>query len=522
MKRLEQLPLHPFLFAAYPVMALLAYNLGEIHPVDGLRALCVTLAVAAVLWLALRFVLRSGAKASLITTLVMILGFSYGHVYQVLVGVSVGGLLIGRHRVLLVIWALVLLGGAAWVIRRKTIPGGLTAVLNIVAALALVLPVVQVGSAQVQAWVAGPGENNTAAPGVVALHPPANEPLPDVYYIILDAYTRDDVLQRVFNYDNRPFINGLEKLGFVVTEQSRSNYAITRLSIPSSLNMNYLDAIGPPLDPNAKDAAWLDRITKENALRLSLENIGYKTVAFESAYGMTDMKDADIYLSPRPTSLASAQVGLGINPFEAMLLQTSIGRAVIDGRVKLNQLTGAHIPDPNKGFRDLILFDFDEMGSVPKIPGPKFVWIHVMSPHPPYIFTADGGIAPTKGVFTLADQVSGNGSPDEHRAYADQVNYINTRTLEAVKEILANSKTPPIIVIQGDHGAFHVTPEDRMKNLNAYFLPYGGSPQVYDSISPVNTFRVIFNRYFGADLPLLPDRHYYSDILKPFQLTPIP
>ncbi len=67
-----------------------------------------------------------------------------------------------------------------------------------------------------------------------------------------------------------------------------------------------------------------------------------------------------------------------------------------------------------------------------------------------------------------------------------------------------------------------MTPEDRMKNLNAYYFPDGGSPQVYDSVSPVNTFRIIFNRYFGADLPLLPDRHYYSNIVKPFELTPIP
>jgi hypothetical protein len=521
MKSLIDRPLHPFLFAAYPVLALLAWNLGELQPIAGLRALVLSLLLAGGLAWVLSRLLHDSAKGAILTSLGAVLFFSYGHVYQVTEGVSLAGLVVGRHRVLLVIWAAVLIGVSVWATKVRAIPAGLTRFLNITMALALVLPLLQIGSYQVRELSKG-FQTTTAPASPVALAPPAGQPLPDVYYIILDAYTRQDVLERVFSYDNRPFIQGLRDLGFVVTDHSRSNYAITRLSIPSSLNMNYLDKLGPPLDPNAKDAAWLDRICKGNAVREALSSLGYKTVAFESAYGMTDWQNADIYLSPRPASLADARAFGGLNPFEAMLVQTSLGRAVIDGRVKLNELLGAHIPDPNKEFRDRILFAFDRLGRVPEIPGPKFVWVHIMSPHPPYIFTADGGIASQQGVFTLADQVSGSGSPDERTAYAGQVNYINTRVLQAVKQILANSKTPPIIVIQGDHGAFHVTPEDRMKNLNAYYFPNGGSPQVYDSISPVNTFRVIFNRYFGADLPLLPDRHYYSNIQKPFDLTPIP
>jgi hypothetical protein len=521
MKSLIDKPVHPLLFASYAVVALLAWNLGELQPIAGLRALLLSVALAALAWWSLTRLFHDAHRGAFVVSLGAALFFSYGHVYQVVEGISLGGLVLGRHRVLLVVWLLVLIGGVAWAIKRHRFPLALTRFLNISLALALVLPVLQVGTYQIRA-LANRSQTEALATSPVALTPPVGEALPDVYYIILDAYTRQDVLQQVFNYDNQPFVQGLRDMGFVVTDQSRSNYAITRLSIPSSLNMNYLDAIGPPLDPNAKDAAWLDRICKSNEVRQALASLGYKTVAFESAYGMTDWQDADIYLSPRPASLADAQVRLGLNPFEAMLVQTSLGRAAIDGRVKLNQIFGANLPDPNKEFRDRILFAFDKLGSVPGIPGPKFVWVHIMSPHPPYIFTADGGIASQQGIFTLADRATGSGTPDERQAYAAQVNYINTRVLQSVREILANSKTPPIIVIQGDHGAFHVSPQDRMKNLNAYYFPDGGSNQVYDSISPVNTFRVIFNRYFGADLPLLSDRHYFSDIQRPFELTPIP
>jgi hypothetical protein len=511
-------PFHPLLFAVYPVVAILAWNLGETQPGDGLRALVLSLAGAAAVWWLSSRILRSGAKGALLTSLIWVLLFSYGHVYDELKTASLAGVTLGRHRLLLAVWAAVLIGAAVWIVRARAVSLALTRFLNVTVSVAVLLPLIQLGAAGVNRLTSP--ATQTAPP--IRLSPPSDQPPPDVYYIILDAYTRQDVLSEVFNYDNQPFIQRLEDLGFVVTSQSRSNYAITKLSLPSSLNMNYLDALGPPLDPNATDSAWLDEICRSNALRLSLESIGYTTVAFESAYGMTDWKNADIYLSPRPTSLSDARAFGGLNPLEALLVDTSIGRVIIDGRVKLNALIGTNLPDPNKEFRDRILFAFDRLGKVPEISGPKFVWVHIMSPHPPYIFTADGGIASQTAVFTLADQVSPVGIPGERQAYADQVNYINTRTLEAVKEILANSKTPPIIVIQGDHGAFHVTPEDRMKNLNAYYLPGGGSPQVYDSISPVNTFRVILNRYFGANLPLLPDRHYYSEFSRPFELTPIP
>jgi len=50
-----------------------------------------------------------------------------------------------------------------------------------------------------------------------------------------------------------------------------------------------------------------------------------------------------------------------------------------------------------------------------------------------------------------------------------------------------------------------------MEILNAYYLPERGKAALYESISPINTFRVILNLYFGAHLELLSDESYYSD-----------
>jgi hypothetical protein len=103
--------------------------------------------------------------------------------------------------------------------------------------------------------------------------------------------------------------------------------------------------------------------------------------------------------------------------------------------------------------------------------------------------------------------------------YRRQIQYVNTLILETVDAILTRSTTPPIIIIQGDHGpgAYlhwgsleNTVPAERFGILNAYYFPDQDYARLYPSISPVNSFRVLFNQFFDADYALLPDRHYYS------------
>lgn len=47
----------------------------------------------------------------------------------------------------------------------------------------------------------------------------------------------------------------------------------------------------------------------------------------------------------------------------------------------------------------------------------------------------------------------------------------------------------------------------------AYYLPDGGDRLLYPEISPVNSFRVVLNAYFGVDMALLPDETYFTSHL---------
>ncbi len=170
--------------------------------------------------------------------------------------------------------------------------------------------------------------------------------------------------------------------------------------------------------------------------------------------------------------------------------------------------------------RNRILFTFSELGKVAELPGRKFVFAHVVSPHPPFIFDRNGDAFNTQKPFSLEDANSFDGTPEEYiQGYTEQIQYINALTLKAIDEILANSPEPPVIVIQGDHGpradvTVGILEDSNVKEtmpiLNAYYFPDQDYSTLYPSISPVNSFRVILDKILGTHYGLLPDIPYFS------------
>jgi hypothetical protein len=168
--------------------------------------------------------------------------------------------------------------------------------------------------------------------------------------------------------------------------------------------------------------------------------------------------------------------------------------------------------------RTRILFTLDQLKHVYNYDGAKFVFAHIISPHRPFIFGPNGEELIPEGEVR---------DPQEYaEGYTAQVTFISDRILSVVKSIIINSETPPIIILQGDHGPstnYGVTDEQRATILNAYYLPGGGEKLLYPDISPINTFRVILNYYFDANLEILKDVHYYSiDIDDPAEYPIIP
>ena len=509
--RIRKLILHPIIFAVYPILALMAHNLRQISPNAGLRSLVVSVAAALILWGLLRLVFKSWSKAAVLVSLALVLFYSYGQVYDFLHHNPILGADLGRHRWLLTTWSLLFLLGL-WLIVRKMRDGTqVTQMLNLVGLVLLIFPAYQFTAHAVRM------EQVQTAPQAVSEIPYGLSlppgPLPDIYYIILDGYPRQDVIEKWIGIDNTPFLDELRAMGFYVAECSQSNYAQTELSLASTFNFNYLDQLGDNFVPGNVDRYELLPLIHHSQARQILSSMGYEMVAFETGHPWIDVTDAEHYYSSVTRVLSADETWLSVNGFELMLINSSMGMVVTD---TINRLAGemADLEYPYKVARERVLYTLNMLNIVPTaVPGPKFVYAHIVSPHFPILFDAQGEYA-----------LVGMGEDDETyaQAYQGQLTYVNGRILAILNTIITVSPTPPIIILQSDHGFERHIEEDRTFNLAALYLPDGGDAGLYPQITPVNTFRIIFNTYFGGSFELLEDRAYFSDYPDPYNFVPVP
>ncbi len=490
---------------------MLAANAGQAEPLDGARALLICLGIAGLLLLVSRPLVRSWAQAAVLASVSVLPVLSYGQMYQAAKNVVILGFTLGRHRILLPLWGLVLLA-ALWALRRSSreVPS-LTQILNVVAVAAVALPLGQLGFHALQTrslQQAASSENRTSpqlAGGATLAVPDGTQP-PDIYYIILDTYARADVLDSQLEFDSTPFLDSLRDLGFYVADCSRSNYANTSFSLASSLNLQYLDTVAP--EQVAARASYYDwtPFVRDNAVTAYLRALGYRTIALESGYTPTELLEADSYLGVG-YSLQSRLLG-GVNSFEVMMLRSSVGlflyameRDDLPYWLQLTLYDQAYLEH-----RDRILFELSELEALGRQAGPKFVFVHILAPHDPFVLGPDGEFVIRDYPFALNEDLENRTWSDYSQGYVGQVTYLNRRLLEIVQSILRESPTPPVIILQGDHGIPRMKdPSERTAILNAYYLPDGGEGRLHSTISPVNSFRVVFNTFLGGTFPLLDD-----------------
>ena len=487
-------PWYPILFSAYPVLALMAFNVGQTKVEAGIRALLACISLAAILSLLCRLILRDWSRASFLSTLWLILFFSYGHVDIQLTNELKD---VDFERWLLIAWAVLAVLSLIWAVKKSPAP--------------FALNVVVLGLVVMSLWQVSSGVQKGGVHRVAAKNAPVDEHLtrpqhpPDVYYFIVDMYTRQDLLKTAFGYDNSPFIQDLESRGFYVAQCSQSNYTRTELSLASSLNLSFLQGLDPKFDdPKSIGRGRLWDALKHSAARFNFENLGYKTISFANGFPWSELDDADVFISPPPLSS-------GLNEFETLFLQTTLARLLQDfGWLDLDQISG-------QNFRDRDYSVFNGMRRVVKMPGPKFVYVHLILPHPPFVFAADGSHTDPAD-FWNERKVYPWGT--FKIGYINQTAFLNTKLLAMIDTILAGSTTPPIIVIQGDNGPWIQPNPQHFFILNAYYLP-GNEYKLYPKISPVNTFRLIFDSYFGGHYGLLPDISYYSPVPKLYDFSEV-
>ena len=195
MKSIKNFPVYFLLFSIYPILALLGFNISEVEPDVLFRPLLVSIAITLILFLVLRFLLGDRYKAALGVSILLLLFFSYGHIYNYLKAINFGGFIPGRHRLMVPVWVGLGIFFLWWVGKKVRDAKNFVPTLNLVATFLLIYPTVQISS---YIW-SETSTRNQAQQAIVETKSglPAGY-APDVYYIILDAYGRDDVLREVY------------------------------------------------------------------------------------------------------------------------------------------------------------------------------------------------------------------------------------------------------------------------------------------------------------------------------------
>lgn len=485
--------MHPVVFAALPILFLYSHNMRALDLAQLGAPLALALGASVLMWALARLIVRDRLRAALVATSFWIWFFAFGPLHA-LATRSAGANLAELKTMIFVAayWAVLLAGVGLLSVQRR----GLTtasSVLNIMAIALVAWHGLSIANFEVRRAVVS--RSFRQAEDVNQIDPVQAKALPNMYYIILDGYAREDVLRDFYHYDNSEFLNFLRGKGFRIAGRARANYCYTTHSLASSLNFTYLDDVARRVGYDSNDVAPLSRMVADNRLFRFLRRHGYTVVAFASEYQSVDTPNVDIYLDGVP----------GLSEFQRTLVDSTPIALALD--------TGRRANDQPHAQR--VLYTLHHLPDTVRLTPPYFVYAHVMCPHPPFVFDANGRSV-ERGLtnrITSVDQLPAGARPAD---YIDQVRFVNREVRRVVEQLLSRARWPTVIIIQSDHGVSWRTGwqgleradmRERLGNLIACYLPGGG--ELDDSLSPVNIFRIVLNRYCGTKLPRLPDESYF-------------
>ncbi|HMO33226.1 MAG TPA: sulfatase-like hydrolase/transferase [Lacibacter sp.] len=314
---------------------------------------------------------------------------------------------------------------------------------------------------------------------------------PDIFFLVYDGFTSSKVLREEFGYDNHPLDSFLEANSFRVVKNGRSNYFDTPVSLASTLNMGYLPQVTPTTGHEELILLSGLKNIHNNHLFRFLEKRGYRII--------------NLSIFPY-NNLASPlqQRYMGSRDRDILVMRTLENTSVwpLLNRIFTREKRINYDLTAQQLLEDLDLID---RATIPGqiIPGtqPRFFFIHTLLPHPPYVFERNGNVRNT----IIYDR-------SNRQAYLEQLIYTSERIRQQVRQI-REQNPQAIIILQGDHGFRHFPgPENKrlaFGMLHAVSIPQREYGVPHDSVSAVNTFRIILNTCFDQQLPLLPDTTIY-------------
>jgi hypothetical protein len=440
------------------------------------------IAFAGIFWLLYRDVI----KAALVSFLIMGFHFFFGSIHDAVKKIFPEAF-ITRYSFILPATLLFFLVVIILLKKKKESPTKLSRYLNLLFALLILMDAIILSS-----LILSPKEKlNTLPAGFTDCK---DCPKPDIYYIILDEYAGQMQLTDSFQFDNSAFYNELSKRNFHTISNSHSNYNYTPFSVASTLNMDYL-TLKEQRKRSQPDVTYCYEIIRNNrTLRFLLYNqyefFNYSDFDFDGQ----PAKNYETFF-PAKTKLITGQTFL----------------TRFDRDIRYHLITGLKSKRELKRsiyytkYNNDNIFGYTLDIAKRKTLNPKFVFTHLRMPHYPYYFDKNGKQRPF-------EELTENNYYNK-KFYIEYLQHCNKKALELVDHILNNSSTPPIIILNSDHGfrIFETRPELKYlySNLTSIYLPGKNYSSYPDSLGNINLFRAFFNSEFKQQLPLLKDSTCY-------------
>jgi hypothetical protein len=328
---------------------------------------------------------------------------------------------------------------------------------------------------------------------------------PDVYYLVFDSYPGTKFLQEYMDYDNTSFNDSLSKKGFYVIKNPKSNYNRTIFSIASTLNFEYLKDIHTNTSVSPKSY---------NMAKLTIENAFVPKIFKHYSYSFYNLSIFDI-----DNSLSMSKESFLVLPEKNVLLYNTLlerlradllwhfleGKNAMPAIQKLFAKNESELAIQERQKRNYNNTVIDSLLKIPlqKTGKPKFIYAHLYIPHPPFFYDENGKENDFNYVITEESQ------KNKH-LFLSYLKYTNRAILEIMNSIILNSEGNAVIILQSDHGyrdfeGAHNFPETFFKNYSAFYFPDKNYSAVYDTISNINNFPVVFNKYFSTNIPMQPD-----------------
>ena len=497
--KFSNVPFHTVLMSLMPILLLYQANVHEIPPEDIVIPLIFSITVIGIAWIILRYFLGTTKSALMLSLLVFLtVIFCYTRLFFA-EGDNESLQVFGQN---LILGPMFLAAGiflVIYIIRRK-ISKGINSVVN-------VMSVVLVFFVIFQAMLYYSSEDIDGSPLFALVELPIFQSnvteKPDVYLILLDAYSGDTTLKIDYGFDNSEFKNKLKERGFFVPKNSFSNYPNTELSMPSIMNMVYLDNFTDAMSKDSKDKLALIELRQENNVMNIFQANGYHiTTYYGGIYVEGKYQDAyDTLCGAYFTQNSDLQRSFVQTYFPVAFL-----RDTFFNDFRHNDLECA--------FSEFINFE-------KKNEGPQFVYAHLFLPHPPFTYDAEGNHIQDTYAHNRFDSILKD-------AYLQQTIFANKKSIELVDSIQQRD-SDAVIIVMSDHGGrlgvdwYDPTDFDyyrTFENLSAFYFP-DQEENIPKEIAAVNVFRTLFNLYLDADYEILEDKQMWYVPERPYDHTDV-